>query len=56
MTVSPGCNFNLDSLEVGSRVGLLVDDNHDLRLYIDGTDRGVVSSGIPSNGKTTLDN
>ena len=36
-----------DNVHVGSRLGLVVDTDRSLHLYVDGKDRGVVTSHIP---------
>ena len=36
-----------DNVHVGSRLGLVVDTDRCLHLYVDGKDRGVVASHIP---------
>ncbi|XP_025113703.1 neuralized-like protein 4 [Pomacea canaliculata] len=37
----------LKKLQVGSRVGVLVDSSNDLHLFVDGQDHGVVAEHVP---------
>ena len=39
---------NLDNLQVGQTVGVLVDEDHNLHLYVDGVDQGVAARDVPS--------
>ena len=38
---------NINSLLVGHTVGILVDNNHGLHLYVNGVDQGVACQDIP---------
>ncbi|KAL8597183.1 hypothetical protein ACOMHN_022230 [Nucella lapillus] len=42
-----GLGAPLRGVRAGSRVGLLVDGQGNLHLYVDGTDRGVFASAVP---------
>lgn len=46
---------SLESLHAGSTVGLLLDDDCRLHLYIDGLDQGVAASDLPSYVYAVLD-
>ena len=38
---------NLDKLQVDQTVGILVDDDHCLHLYVNGIDQGVAARDVP---------
>ena len=42
-------NFNLENLKVGQSVGCCVTRNGEMRYFIDGVDRGIVWTGLPTN-------
>ncbi|OXU27740.1 hypothetical protein TSAR_003159 [Trichomalopsis sarcophagae] len=46
---------NLESLRVGSTVGLLLDEDSRLHLYIDGSDQGIAASDLPSYVYAVID-
>ena len=37
----------LDDLPVGCHVGLALDSDRDVHLYLDGTDQGVIGTDVP---------
>lgn len=46
---------NLETLHTGSTVGLLLDEDSRLHLYIDGLDQGVAASDLPSYVYAVID-
>ena len=46
---------NLDSLHTSHTVGILVDDDNTLHLYVNGVDQGVAGRDIPQTCYVILD-
>jgi neuralized-like protein 4 len=46
--VKGGYGLNLDSLQSGHLVGILVDSESRLHLYVNGVDQGVAACDIPA--------
>lgn len=55
MQVRTSYGTNLESLHIGSSIGLLIDDDSRLHLYINGQDQGVAASDLPSYVFAVLD-
>ena len=39
--------MNLDKLQIGDTVGILIDEDNSLHLYINGVDQGVAARDVP---------
>lgn len=48
ITMNSAPNFNLDMLRTGSRVGIVVSEDYNLHVFIDGIDKGPVCHSIPN--------
>ena len=46
---------NLDTLTVGQKVGIGVDSNNQLKLFVDDVEQGVAATNIPSTCFVVLD-
>ncbi|WAR14180.1 NEUL4-like protein [Mya arenaria] len=46
---------NLNSLQVGQTVGVLVDEDHNLHMYVDGLDQGIAARDVPTPCHGLLD-
>lgn len=49
MSNRPCPSFNLDTMGAGSRVGVVVSEDHNLHLFIDGEDMGPMCHNIPNS-------
>ena len=46
---------NLDRVQIGQTVGVLVDDDGSLHLYHNGADQGIAAKDVPSSAYVILD-
>lgn len=46
---------NLESLTVSQKVGIMVDSNNQLKMYVDGVEQGVAAANIPPACFVVLD-
>ena len=53
--IKEGYGVNLDTLQSGHAVGVLVDDDNTLHLYVNGMDQGIAAKDIPANCYMVLD-
>lgn len=54
-TIRNGYRLDLDSLRIGSRVGMMRCSDETLHYYLDGVDQGVACSEVPSGLYAVID-